>query len=314
MRALPLALALCATLPLPALAHERVLLAQAGKPAAPPDKIHEVVRLADDVYAIVTGRGGNMGLVVGERSCVLIDDQFAELVPGLLQAIRSVTSKPVKYLVNTHHHGDHTGGNLALEQQVQVIVAHVNARRNQASSPMTAEAAKKGGLPELVFGEEDPKAKAMLALYLGNLELHVVHKAAAHTDGDVMIGVPQRHVLFAGDVFFNGMTPFIDTSAGGTLAGYVENVEYLLTFIPDDTKIVPGHGPVGGKADLVRYRDFLVAVQKHVAANPGKTGAELAASFDRKPFPGFTDLGAFLPWAGFFDLAAGRMPQAPPKR
>lgn len=314
MRTFSLTLALAALLASPpALAHERVLLAQSGKPAPAPEKIHRVEKLADDVYAIITDRGGNMGLVVGDRFCVLIDDQFEPLVPGLLAAIRSVTQKPLKYLVNTHHHGDHTGGNLALEQQVQVIVAHANSRKNQAASPMTAEAAKKGGLPELVFGEADPKAKAMLAIYLGGMELHLVHKAPAHTDGDLMVGIPQRRVLFAGDVFFNGMTPFIDTSAGGSLAGYVENLDYLLSFVPEDSRIVPGHGPVGTKADLARSRDFLAAVQKHVTANPGKTGAELAASFDRKAFPGITDIPNFLSWEAFFDLAAGRLPQLPKK-
>jgi len=313
MRTYILAAALAAALPPSALAHERVLLAQAGKPAAPPDKLHKVEKLADGVYAIVTGRGGNMGLVVGEKFCVLVDGQFEDLVPGLLEAIRSVTPKPVKYLVNTHHHGDHTGGNRALEAHVQVIVSHVNARKHQATTPFTAEAAKKGGLPELVFGEADPAARGMLTLHVGDMELHLVHQAAAHTDGDVMVGIPQRRVLFAGDVFFNGMTPFIDTSTGGTLAGYLANLDFLLSFLPEDSKVVPGHGPVGGKADLVRFRAFLAAAQKHVAANPGKSGADLAATFDRKAFPGYTDIPGFLSWAAFFDLAAGRMPQPPGK-
>jgi cyclase len=290
-------------LPCAASAHAGPRLAQS---APTPQKIHRVEKVADDVYAILTDRGGNIGLVVGERFAVLIDDQFEELVPGLLEAVRSVTDKPLKYVVNTHHHGDHTGGNLVLEKRVQAIVAHANVRKRMRQQQEKLEPSKRGGLPELALGDEDPAVKARLDVHLGNVELHLVHFAAGHTDNDVLVGIPQRLVLHAGDVFFNGLTPYIDVDAGGSVAGTLATVEWLLSWLPDGARIIPGHGPVGGKKELARYRDFLRAVEKHVQANGGKTGKELAASFDRAAFPDVKDLQPFLSWEQFFDLAAGR--------
>jgi glyoxylase-like metal-dependent hydrolase (beta-lactamase superfamily II) len=310
MPPLPRLAALAASLvPCLAAAHAgpRLAAAPPAKPQAA--KIHRVEKVADDVYAILTDRGGNIGLVVGERFAVLVDDQFEDLVPGLLAAVRSVTDRPLKYVVNTHHHGDHTGGNVVLEKQVQAIVAHHNVRRRmRLAQDGAAAAAKPGGLPELVVGGQDPKVQARLDIHLGNVELHVVHFGAAHTDGDIIVGIPQRHVAHLGDVFFNGYIPYIDTSAGGSLAGLIETVDTLLSFIPEDARLIPGHGPVGGKKDLARYREFLGAVQGHVSANAGKSGKELAASFDRKAFPDVKELAPFLTWDGFFDLAAGRTP------
>lgn len=296
-------------LPPAALAHAAPAAAAKPRPKADSSQSHPVTRIADGVYAIVNGRGGNVGLVVGDRFAVLIDDQFEEFVPGLLAAVRSVTDQPLKYVVNTHHHGDHTGGNLVLSRQVQAIVAHANVRTRMAEEQEKLPPAQRGGLPELALGEADPAVKARLDLHPGALDLHVVHFAAGHTDNDLLVGVPQRLVLFTGDLFFNGLTPFLDVSAGGSLAGTLANVEWLLSWLPDGVKIVPGHGPIGEKKDLARYRDFLRAVERHVAANPGRSGKELAATFDRKAFAEFQDLAPMLTWDAFFDTAAGREPK-----
>ncbi len=273
--------------------------------AAPKPDPHKIEKLAENVYCIF-GEGGNIGLIVTEHNAILIDDQFAPLVPGLLKIVKTVTDKPIKYLVNTHHHGDHVGGNLALEHQVQTIVAHTNVRHHLEVEQAKLEPAKRGGLPEITFGDHDPKVRSVLAIYLDGVEVHLAHFGPGHTDGDVLVGLPGTHVMHMGDIFFNGLTPYIDLSSGGSVAGMIANLDAVLAFLPEDSKVIPGHGPVGGKKDVARARDFLKAVQKHVEANPAKTGKELDASFDHKAWSEVHDLAPFLSWDKFFDIAAGR--------
>jgi glyoxylase-like metal-dependent hydrolase (beta-lactamase superfamily II) len=188
-------------------------------------------------------------------------------------------------------------------------VAHANVRKRLELEQAKLEPAKRGGLPSITFGEEDPNAKARMNFHLDGLEIHLVHYGPAHTDGDVLVGVPATLVLHMGDVFFNGRTPYIDVAAGGSLEGMIANVEKVLSWLPDGAKIIPGHGPVGTKQDMARFGQFLRAVEAHVKANPGKSGAELDKSFDHKAFADFTDLPPFLPWPAFFELAAGRVPE-----
>ena len=276
--------------------------------AAPKPDPHKIEKLSDNVYCIF-GEGGNIGLIVTDHHAILIDDQFAPLVPGLLKAVKSVTDKPIKYLINTHHHGDHVGGNIALEKQVQVIVAHTNVRHHMELEQAKLEPAKRGGLPEITFGDQDPKVRSILVINLDGAEIHLAHFGPGHTDGDVLVGVPSAHVMHLGDIFFNGLTPYIDLSSGGSVAGMIANLDAVLSFLPEDSKVIPGHGPVGGKKDVIRSRDFLKAVQKHVKTNPTKTGKELDSSFDHKAWSDVHDLAPFLSWDKFFDIAAGRSPK-----
>lgn len=284
-------------------------LAAHAKHQAPkePTKVHRVEKLADNLFCIY-GEGGNIGLVVTEKHAVLIDDQFERLVPGLLEAIQSVTKKPIKYLINTHYHGDHTGGNVVLEKQVTAIVAHSLVRKRLETQQAKLEPAKRGGLPELAFGWPETKERALLAIHLDGTEIHLAHFGPGHTDGDVLVGIPALKFMHLGDIFFNGVIPYIDLAAGGSLEGILANVEAVLKFLPEDSRLIPGHGPVGTNKDLVRYRDFLKAVQAHIKANPGKTGKELDAAFDHKTWADFKPLGTFLNYERFFDLAAGRTP------
>lgn len=300
MRPLPPALALLLAAA-PLAAHVRSRQVTVDK------KVHKVEKLSDNAYCI-TGEGGNIGLVVTPKGAVLIDDQFEGLVPGLLEAVKSVTAQPIKYLVNTHWHGDHTGGNIALENQVTAIVAHTNVRTRLAKA-QEKEGAKKGGLPEITLGFPDPKEKAYLAIHLGGTEMHLLHQGPGHTDGDLILGLPKSHVMHLGDLFFNGLTPYIDLESGGSLEGMIANADALLAWIPEDVKIIPGHGPVGGKKDYQRFRDFLKVVQALVKANPGKSGKELDAAFDHKAWSDFSDLKPFLNWEAFFEIAAGRAPK-----
>ncbi|HJW08108.1 MAG TPA: MBL fold metallo-hydrolase [Holophagaceae bacterium] len=301
-RALSTSLSL-AMLAAPLAAHVRLHQAQVKK-------IDKVEKLADGVYVLFAEGGGNMELIVTDKHAILVDDQFAPLAPQLLKTIRGITDKPIKYLINTHYHQDHAGANPVLAGQVQAIIATANARTRLAAQQMEMPADQRGGLPELALGDSDPKVRALLTLHLDDLEVHLMHPAGpGHTDGDLVVGIPSKHVIHMGDLFFNGLTPYIDLKAGGSVKAMRERADEFLAWLPEDAKVIPGHGPVGAKKDYARFRDFLKAVEAHVAAHPGASGAELDASFDHKAWSDYQGLGDFLTFAGFFDLAAGRQPK-----
>ncbi len=284
-------------------------VAPAAEKAAPaPEKVHRVERLSEHAY-VVFGKGGNVGLFVGDREAVLVDSQLAPLVPGLLEAVASITDKPIKLLVNTHHHADHVGGNPLLAGKVQAIVAHANVRARVEAEQAKLDAARRGGLPSLLVGERDAEKPARLDVRLDGLELHLVHRRAAHTDGDLVVGMPAERVLHAGDLFFLGMLPFVDVrDGGGSFDGLVDTIAWLASSVPEDVRIVPGHGPVCGKKELLRYRDFLQAVQAHARASPARSSRELAESFDAAAWPEWKPMPTFVTWETLFDAATGRGP------
>lgn len=301
-------------LPAAALAHVLAAAAAPAGGASEPEKVHRVEKLSDRAFAIF-GRGGNVVLFVGEGEAVLVDSQFDRLVPGLLEAIASVTDKPVKLLVNTHHHGDHVGGNALLAPRVQAILAHANVRARMEAEQAKLDPEKRGGLPTLVLGERDPERPARLDVSLPGLDLHVAHRRAAHTDGDLLVGLPGDRVLHAGDVMFLGILPFVDVQAGGgSFEGLLETVTWLASWVPDDARIVPGHGPICGKKELLRYRDFLAALKAHAAANPGRSSKELADAFDAAAWPEWKPAPGFVTWETLFDAVTGRGPGRVPRQ
>ncbi len=298
--ALCLALLVSATAPLAAHAKHRVA------PTETP-RIHKVEKVAENVYCIF-GQGGNIGLIVTTKHAVLIDDQFERLVPGLLDAVRTLTDKPIKYLINTHGHPDHVGGNVVLEKQVSAIIAHTNVRRRMVTEQAKLDPAKRGGLPELALGSEDTKERARLNLHLDDAEIHLLHLGPGHTDGDVIVGIPSVLVMHMGDLFFLGMLPYIDVESGGSFDGLTAQISSVASWLPDGARIIPGHGPVCGKKELLRYRDFLQAVQAHVKANPAKDAATLAASFDQAAWPEWKPRPDFVTWETLFSVASGKGP------
>jgi cyclase len=228
---------------------------------------------------MLTGSGGNIGLAVGDDFAIVVDDQFAPLSARILDAVRSVTFKPVRFLVNTHWHGDHTGGNQNMADAGVIIVAHDNVRTrmsvehfnetlNQRTPP-----APKGALPIVTFGET-------MAFHLGGETVHVVHVPPAHTDGDAIIHFMRANTLHMGDIFFNGSYPFVDVSSGGSFPGVVDAVSAALRYVNDSTRIIPGHGPLAGRAELLRYRDIMATIRDRVAAliREGKTREQVIAA------------------------------------
>jgi len=298
----PVALGLLMLLATPLAAHARHQAAPAVVP-----KVHKLEKLAENVYCIF-GQGGNIGLIVTAKHAVLIDDQFERLVPGLLEAVRTVTDKPIKYLVNTHGHPDHVGGNVVLEKQVSAIIAHANVRKRMVLSQAKLEPIKRGGLPELALGSEDAKERARLNLHLDDAEIHLLHLGPGHTDGDVIVGIPSVLVMHMGDLFFLGMLPYIDVESGGSFDGLVAQIASVASWLPEGARIIPGHGPVCGRKELLRYRDFLQSVQAHVKGNPAKDPAALAASFDGTAWPEWKPRADFVTWESLFSVASGKGP------
>ncbi len=236
---------------------------------------------------MLTGRGGNLGLSVGADGTFLVDDQYAPLTDKIVAAIEGVTSDPVRFLVNTHLHGDHTGGNENFGKRGSIIVAHDNVRRRMSTEQFrtilrneSMPASPPGALPKITFSEE-------VTFYWNGEEIHVFHVDPSHTDGDSVIHFRRADVFHMGDTFFNGRYPFIDVDFGGNVNGMISTASRVLAMTKSDTKIIPGHGPLASPEDLRAYRDMLVGVRDRVATmvNDGMgidevVAASPASSFD----------------------------------
>jgi cyclase len=215
----------------------------------------EAIPVADNIY-MLTGNGGNIGLFLGNDGTFIVDDQFAPLTDKILAAIKSVGGDTPRFLINTHFHGDHTGGNENLGKAGTLIVSHDNVRRRLVNGSyidafgMNAPPADKTALPVITFSEE-------MHFHINDEVVRAIHVASAHTDGDSFIHFEKANVVHAGDVFFNGFYPFIDADNGGSVRGTIEAVDVILALTDSNSKIIPGHGPLGDKAQLQAYRDML---------------------------------------------------------
>lgn len=223
----------------------------------------KTTKVTDGVY-MLEGAGGNIGLSVGADGAFVIDDQFAPLSGKIMAAIAAVTDDPVAFLVNTHWHGDHTGGNEAFGETGAHIVAHDNVRKRlkeglTRASGRTTPPAPDGALPVITFSHA-------MSFHWNGDHIKVWHPENAHTDGDAILYFKNANVVHMGDVFFNGGFPFVDVESGGDLDGYIAAHEAVLAKIDDDTKIIPGHGPLADKGDLQRTVDMLKTVRSRVAA------------------------------------------------
>ncbi len=236
----------------------------------------EPEKVADGIY-MLTGRGGNLGLSVGEDGAFLIDDQFAPLADKILAAVKELTPEPVRFLVNTHWHGDHTGGNENMGQAGAYIVAQENVRKRLAEGTNApgreTPPAPEGALPIVTFNDA-------ISFYWNGEEIRVFFVGPAHTDGDAVIHFSRADVFHMGDTFFNGNYPFVDVSSGGRLEGIIAAADRVLKVASEKTHIIPGHGPLATKGDLQAYRDMLVKVRDRLAAlkAEGKTVEEVVAA------------------------------------
>lgn len=227
----------------------------------------ETTKLSDNVYMLV-GQGGNIGVSVGDDGVFIIDDQFEQLTPKILEAIRTLSDKPLQFLVNTHYHGDHTGGNENMAKQGIKIIAHENVRKRLVDGEKPKDA-----LPIITFNDR-------VNVHMNGEDVNVHHVEHAHTDGDAMLFFSKSNVLHTGDTYFHKRYPYIDVKSGGSIDGYIKAVKKGLTLINDNTKIIPGHGPVSNKEEYQSFLTMLETLRKNVQAEieNGKTEDEVAAN------------------------------------
>ena len=238
----------------------------------------EATPLRDGLY-LLTGRGGNMVASVGDDGVFLVDDQYAPLTEKIQAVLATLTDRPVRFVINTHWHGDHVGGNENFAEAGAVIVAHENVRQRMSSDQFMAvfnrnvPAAPPGALPVVTFEQG-------VSLYLNGDSVRVIHLANAHTDGDSLVYFQQANVLHMGDVFFNGLYPFIDLGSGGGIHGMIAAVRRGLELADDETIVVAGHGPNSDRAGMQAYLEMLESFRDRIAAlkAEGKTLEEVVAA------------------------------------
>ncbi len=201
--------------------------------------------------------GGNMALLVGDDEIVLIDDSMEPLAPILIERVTGIAGRPVDFVINTHVHGDHAGGNAALAETGTTVVAHDNIRKRLIVDPSPAGGA--GGLPVITFGDG-------ISFHVNGMEAKVFHVPTAHTDGDSAIEFRGANVIHTGDLWFHDLFPFIDLNSGGSVDGYIAGQQKIIAMANDDTKIIPGHGPVAGRAELKRDTAMLIDSRERIKA------------------------------------------------
>lgn len=250
------------------------------------------LRLAGNVW-MLTGSGGNMGLSAGDDGAFLVDDQYAPLAEKIQAAIRALTDKPVRLVLNTHWHGDHVGGNEHFGKAGALLVAHENVRKRMGTEQFnefwraTIKPSPAAALPVLTYSAD-------ATFHFNGEEIRAFHVPRAHTDGDTIVHFTGSDVIHMGDVHWNGLYPLIDSSAGGTVDGLIAAVDRALAIATDTTKIIPGHGPLATKADLQAYREMLATISGRIRQmlREGRklediTASKVTADFDDKWGKGF---------------------------
>ena len=212
----------------------------------------KVSKVAGTVY-MLQGAGGNIGVSAGDDGIVVVDDQYAPLAPKIRAALATITNKPIKFILNTHYHGDHTGGNAEFSKD-GTIIAHENVRKRLQNGTVVmgnaTPPAPKEALPIVTFNDR-------ATVHVNGEDIRAVHMPHGHTDGDAVIWFTQSNVVHMGDDFFNGMFPFVDMDNGGTVRGMATDVEAVVAQIKDDTKVIPGHGPLGNRSTLRAFAEML---------------------------------------------------------
>ena len=225
----------------------------------------KVTKVSGTVY-MLEGSGGNIGASVGEDGIVIIDDEYAPLAEKIQAALKGITDKPVRFIINTHYHGDHTGGNAYFQKQAPII-AQDNVRKrlenggpagNGGSIHFENKPGPKEALPIITFDHD-------VTVHLNGEDIRALHFPAGHTDGDAVIYFPKSNVVHMGDDFVTYGFPFIDVEAGGSIDGMIDDVEKAIAQLPPDVKIIPGHGPVSNLDDVRNYIKMLKDTRDVVA-------------------------------------------------
>lgn len=231
--------------------------------------------IAGNIY-MLEGRGGNIGVSAGPDGILIVDDQFAPLADKIRAALAEIGDGKLVFVLNTHFHGDHTGGNPEFGREAHII-AHRNVRK-RLSTPQevlgrTSEPLPKEGLPVITFEEST-------SIHFNGEEIRMIHMSSSHTDGDAIVFFTKSNVVHMGDTFFSGRFPFVDLGSGGDVAGLITTIRKVLEQVPADAKIIPGHGSLSTRADLKAYHQMLVATTDHVREQmkAGKTLDDIQAA------------------------------------
>ena len=258
----------------------------------------KVDKVSGNVY-MITGAGGNIGVSVGTDGVVVVDDEFASLVPKIQAALKGITDQPVRFILNTHWHGDHTGGNAALGKGSTIIAQDNVRQRLKDGNPnllgRVVPPAAPEALPVITFDHS-------LTVHVNGEDIRALHYARGHTDGDSIIFFPQANVVHMGDDFVTYGLPFVDVASGGSVLGMIDNVQKAMATLPDDVKVIPGHGPLSTKADVTKFaamlKDCVALVQ--AAMKKGRTLEQMKAD---KVLARYDSLGqGFVKTPAFIEL------------
>jgi glyoxylase-like metal-dependent hydrolase (beta-lactamase superfamily II) len=294
-----------------------------GAPSDPRPPVFRLEKVSERVWCLF-GRGGNVGIYVTGGGVVVVDDQYEDMAQGIVDQIRTLTAEPVRYLVNTHYHADHTGGN-AVFLKMGEVVAHRTVRPRLLEYPGVVKRTFPGLIEEyqrekdaiadpadayrlaldkdlglLKFfldsaGAFTPESAAppgltyegRVTLWVGGRPVEVMHISPAHTDGDSIVWIPEEKVVHMGDLLFYGMYPFVDTLGGGSVEGMVRSIDAVLAMVPPDAKVIAGHGPVTDLAGLRRARSFLADLHGKVRleAEKGTSRADAVRRIRMDEYP-----------------------------
>jgi len=251
------------------------------------------VKVADNLY-FLKGEGGNVGVFIGKEGTLMIDDQFAPLSNKINGAIKTLSPQDIRFLINTHVHGDHSGGNENFKNMGVTIVAHnmvrdrMSKQRTNPSDNSIIQPRHEDAWPAITFADK-------LNVYLNQEEIELIHVSPGHTDGDVVIHFKKANVYHMGDIFVTYGYPYIDYGSGGSITGFISSLDFFLNMMDDNSKIIPGHGELCTKADVKKFRDRIVEIRDEIAAalKKGKkpaelTGLPIASKYDAEWGQGFT--------------------------
>ncbi len=262
----------------------------------------KATKVSGNVY-ILEGAGGNIGACIGDDGIVIVDDEFAPLAPKIRAALKDIADKPLKFVINTHFHGDHAGGNPPFAKEA-TIIAHDNVRKRLQTESETKPEIK-GGLPIVTFNDRT-------TVHVNGEDIRAIHFPHGHTDGDSVIFFTQANVVHMGDDFVTYGFPFVDTKSGGTISGLIAGVEKVLGMIPADAKIIPGHGPLCTTQDMRDYVAFLKSTRTLVAdaIKQGKSAKEMK---DEKLLAKYADKNkGFIKADGWIDTLYAEITAASP--
>lgn len=251
------------------------------------DKVEiKTEKLSPTTY-VMYGAGGNIGVSIGDDAVFLIDDQYAPLTPKIAAAIKALTDKPVQFVLNTHWHGDHVGGNENLRKTGTLVIAHNNTRKRLTAEQFLVHINRKipplpaGALPVVTFSSD-------MTFHINGDEVFVFYAPNAHTDGDAVVHFRNSNVVHMGDTLWHNIYPIVDSRAGGTPEGMIAAADRVLALADNNTRIIAGHGPLASKADLKAFRDMLANISGRVKAMV-KEGKKLEDVIAAKPTAEFDE-------------------------